>query len=146
MFSPSHPRPGTADSGISEVSTHAKDIMSDSEKPTAGATEGVDGGAYVADTPPHEGMSAVQYMRTRFTSLKPPMTKLANPFKLMRMLTGHHWAFFGVAFFAWVCRGYSNKLGSRSHGCTARESANENTNCLYLSARLGTLSTSSPYL
>lgn len=48
-------------------------------------------------------MSAGQYIRTRFTSLKPPMAALPNPFRLIAMLNGHQWAFFSVAFFAWVC-------------------------------------------
>lgn len=30
------------------------------------------------------------------------MSKLPNPFSLLGMLNGHHWAFFLVAFFAWV--------------------------------------------
>lgn len=81
--------------------------MSDNEKPTTdyGPAPGAGGGgeALLADDAPHHGMSATQYLATRFTSLKPPMTKLANPFKLVRMLNAHHWAFFGVAFFAWVC-------------------------------------------
>lgn len=47
-------------------------------------------------------MSAGQYIRTRFTSLKPPMAALPNPFRLIAMLNGHQWAFFLVAFFAWV--------------------------------------------
>lgn len=86
--------------------------MSDNEKPTTdyGTPSGYgphgggsSGGIHVSDEPPHHGMSPVQYIGTRFTSLKPPMSSLPNPFRLLRMLTAHHWAFFGVAFFAWVC-------------------------------------------
>lgn len=79
--------------------------MSDNEKPTTdyGPASGAGSHALLADEAPHHGMSVTQYLGSRFTSLKPPMTKLANPFKLMAMLTAHHWAFFGVAFFAWVC-------------------------------------------
>lgn len=51
---------------------------------------------------PHEGMSTAKYITTRFYSLKPPMLHVANPIKLMRMLSGQQWAFFAVAFIAWV--------------------------------------------
>lgn len=79
--------------------------MSDNEKPTTdyGPAQGAGADALLTDDAPHHGMSASQYLATRFTSLKPPLTKLANPFKLLGMLTAHNWAFFGVAFFAWVC-------------------------------------------
>ncbi|CAN8101938.1 unnamed protein product [Discula destructiva] len=78
--------------------------MLDIEKPTTShvPSEGAGGDAHVADLPPYEGMGMAQYLGTRFSSLKPPMTKLTNPLKLVRMLNGHHWAFFGVAFFAWT--------------------------------------------
>lgn len=83
--------------------------MSVHEKPTTEhgsashtpqAPIGVQGGG---DEPPHHGMSIGEYIATRFTSLKPPLTKLPNPITLIRELNGHHWAFFMVAFFAWVC-------------------------------------------
>lgn len=51
---------------------------------------------------PHEGMSASQYIKTRFTTLKPPMLNVPNPIKLLRMLNRQQWAFFAVAFAAWV--------------------------------------------
>lgn len=54
------------------------------------------------DHPPHHGMSASEYLATRFTSLKPPMTKAPNPIRLLRMITRMQWAFFTVAFIAWV--------------------------------------------
>lgn len=81
--------------------------MSGYEKPTAehfprNESQGSAGDVHVGDEAPHHGMSVGEYIRTRFTSLKPPMAKTPNPFKLLRMLTAHHWAFFGVAFFAWV--------------------------------------------
>lgn len=82
--------------------------MSDNEKPTTDhvpgyGPQGSAAAGHAGDEPPHHGMSAGEYIRTRFTSLKPPMAKTPNPFRLLRMLTAHHWAFFGVAFFAWVC-------------------------------------------
>ncbi|KAI1101687.1 MFS general substrate transporter [Jackrogersella minutella] len=52
--------------------------------------------------PPHYGMSASEYLASRISSLKPPMTKAPNPIRLIRMLNRHQWAFFGVAFWAWT--------------------------------------------
>jgi SHS family lactate transporter-like MFS transporter len=80
--------------------------MSDNEKPTTDhapvATRPAPVEEHLGDEPPHHGMSAGQYIASRFSSLKPPMSKLPSPFKLIMMLNGHHWAFFLVAFFAWV--------------------------------------------
>lgn len=45
----------------------------------------------------YEDMTAGEYLKTRFSSLKPPMTKVANPFKLLAMLNGKQWAFFIVS-------------------------------------------------
>ncbi len=55
-----------------------------------------------SDLPPHHGMTAGQYITTRFSSLKPPMTEAPNPLKLVAMITGRQWAFFFIAFVAWV--------------------------------------------
>ncbi|KAK3323385.1 sugar transporter family protein [Cercophora scortea] len=76
--------------------------MADIEKAAAGLGGG--DGAVVADKDhaPHHGMSTGEYIKTRFTSLKPPMTAAPNPFSLVRMLNRTHWAFFLVAFFAWT--------------------------------------------
>ncbi|KAI0378860.1 MFS general substrate transporter [Hypomontagnella monticulosa] len=52
--------------------------------------------------PPHHGMTASEYLATRISSLKPPMTKAPNPFRLIRMLNAHHWVFFFIAFWAWT--------------------------------------------
>jgi len=54
------------------------------------------------DAAPHEGMSAGEYIGTRFTTLKPAMLDLPNPIKLIRMLNRMQWAFFAVAFAAWT--------------------------------------------
>ncbi|KAJ4380420.1 Carboxylic acid transporter, partial [Neurospora sp. IMI 360204] len=51
---------------------------------------------------PHHGMSIGQYIKTRFTTLKPAMRPAPNPIRILRMITGRQWAFFGVAFFAWT--------------------------------------------
>jgi hypothetical protein len=47
-------------------------------------------------------MTAGQYIATRFSSLKPPMTPLANPFSLLAQLSTTNWLFFGVAFAGWT--------------------------------------------
>ncbi|KAH7376824.1 sugar transporter family protein [Plectosphaerella cucumerina] len=54
------------------------------------------------DRAPYEGMSASQYLSTRFSTLKPPMLPAPNPWRLIRMLNRHHWAFFSIAFAAWT--------------------------------------------
>ena len=51
---------------------------------------------------PHNGMSARQYTTSRISTLKPPLHHLSNPIKLLRMLNAQQWAFFCVAFAAWV--------------------------------------------
>lgn len=43
-----------------------------------------------------------RYIPSRVTSLKPPRTKLKNPWKVVRMLDRHQWAMFGVGFAAWT--------------------------------------------
>ncbi|KAG5981718.1 hypothetical protein E4U54_006625, partial [Claviceps lovelessii] len=55
-----------------------------------------------SDAASYEGMSVATYLSTRFTSLKPPMLPVPNPWKLLRMLNAQQWAFFAVAFAAWT--------------------------------------------
>ena len=43
-----------------------------------------------------------QYIKTRISSLKPPMDKVENPIHLLRMLTLHDWLHFGVGFWGWT--------------------------------------------
>ena len=50
---------------------------------------------------PHTQMSIGQYIATRIPSLKPPMNKAPNPFKLLAMLNVQQWMFFLVGFLAW---------------------------------------------
>lgn len=50
----------------------------------------------------HEHMSAGRYLATRFSTLKPPMEKVPNPIRLLRMLNFQQWMFFLVAFIAWT--------------------------------------------
>ncbi|KAL3427284.1 sugar transporter family protein [Phlyctema vagabunda] len=47
-------------------------------------------------------MTASEYAKTRFSTLKPPMLKAPNPIALLRMLSGKQWLFFSVAFIAWT--------------------------------------------
>ncbi|OQR88532.1 Major Facilitator Superfamily (MFS) [Thraustotheca clavata] len=49
-----------------------------------------------------ENMSAGEYLRTRFTTLKPPMVSVANPITLLKMLDRSQWMNFGVGFAAWT--------------------------------------------
>jgi len=53
------------------------------------------------ETPETQKMSAGRYIATRFSTLKPPMNKAPNPFKLLAMLNFQQWMFFLVAFLAW---------------------------------------------
>lgn len=46
-------------------------------------------------------MSVGEYAATRLSTLKPPMAKAPNPFKLLAMLNTQQWMFFLVAFIAW---------------------------------------------
>lgn len=46
-------------------------------------------------------MSIGTYIATRIPTLKPPMRKAPNPFKLLAMLNFQQWMFFLVAFLAW---------------------------------------------
>jgi len=52
------------------------------------------------ETPEH--MGAGRYLATRATTLKPPMAKVANPFKLLAMLNLQQWLFFLCGFIAWT--------------------------------------------
>jgi len=49
-----------------------------------------------------EKMSVGRYAATRLTTLKPPMNKAPNPFRLLAMLSGKQWLFFLVGFIAWT--------------------------------------------
>jgi len=49
-----------------------------------------------------EHMSVGRYVATRIPTLKPPMHKAPNPFKLLALLNFQQWMFFLVAFIAWT--------------------------------------------
>lgn len=56
--------------------------------------------------PPHDAtMPSDRYLATRLSSLKPPMLAAPNPWRLLRSLNRTQWAFFLIAFSAWVCLG-----------------------------------------
>jgi SHS family lactate transporter-like MFS transporter len=57
--------------------------------------------AHLSRPAPEVKMSAGQYATTRLTTLKPPMAKVTNPIRLLRLLNLQQWLFFLVAFFAW---------------------------------------------
>ncbi|KAF2861646.1 MFS transporter [Piedraia hortae CBS 480.64] len=46
-------------------------------------------------------MSSGRYIATRLSSLKPPMSRVESPFKLLGLLTKKQWLFFTVSFLAW---------------------------------------------
>lgn len=43
-----------------------------------------------------------KYIPGRVTSLRPPRTKLRNPWAIVRLLDGHQWAMFGIGFVSWT--------------------------------------------
>ena len=53
-----------------------------------------------ADASGHH-MGVGRYLATRLPTLKPPMRKAPNPFRLLAMLNFQQWMFFLVAFIAW---------------------------------------------
>lgn len=64
-------------------------------------TEARDASPALRESPDHEGISVKEYCMTRLSSLKPPMNKVENPFKLLAMLNARQWSFFTLAFLAW---------------------------------------------
>lgn len=61
-------------------------------------------GGYESDpAPPYgEHMSVGKYFATRISTLKPPMTKVENPIKLLGMLNKKQWLAFLCSFIAWT--------------------------------------------
>lgn len=61
------------------------------------------GSDYSTTQPEHdaEQRSFREYCKTRLTTLKPPMTKVESPFKILVLLNRMQWLHFLVAFFAW---------------------------------------------
>lgn len=44
----------------------------------------------------------LHYFATRFTTLRPPRTKLQNPYAVLRTLDRHEWSMLLVGFAAWT--------------------------------------------
>jgi SHS family lactate transporter-like MFS transporter len=76
--------------------------MADDEK-VAGAVQHNKGAEVLHESQHPEKMSVAKYAATRIPTLKPPMNKAPNPFKLLAMLSGKQWLFFFCGFIAWVC-------------------------------------------
>ncbi|RLN70125.1 hypothetical protein BBJ28_00019533, partial [Nothophytophthora sp. Chile5] len=57
----------------------------------------------VIDTPTasEKKNSFGEYVKTRVTTLKPPMEKVENPLKVLALLTRLQWMQFLIAFIAW---------------------------------------------
>lgn len=47
-------------------------------------------------------MSVGRYIATRISSLKPPMEKAPNPFRLLALLNFQQWMFFLIGFIGWT--------------------------------------------
>ncbi|CAF9911752.1 hypothetical protein IMSHALPRED_010564 [Imshaugia aleurites] len=72
-------------------------------------------------------MSAGRYIATRFSTLKPPMNKAPNPFKLLAMLNLQQWLFFLVGFFAWSWDAFDFFTVSLTVPDLAKQFGKENT-------------------
>lgn len=79
------------------------------------------------ETPELEKISAVKYIATRFSTLKPPMNKAPNPFKLLAMLNLQQWLFFLVGFFAWTWDAFDFFTVSLTVPELAKQFGKENT-------------------
>lgn len=79
------------------MADHAADHSVSAEK---GADTGYDSPASY-ESPNTREPTALEYAKTRFSTLKPPMNSAPNPFRLLAMLTGKQWLFFSVGFIAW---------------------------------------------
>jgi hypothetical protein len=74
-------------------------------------------GTEYSDKAPYQGMSPGRYLATRFSTLKPPFLNVENPIKLLRMLDRMQWAFFAVAFWAWVSFEHSTADSCEGSSC-----------------------------
>lgn len=78
---------------------YSKDKVRDEEKSIKNSIE--DGAFHSPDEFKTGPTSIREYALTRFTSLKPPMNSVANPFTLLAMLNAQQWCFVAVSFLAW---------------------------------------------
>lgn len=79
------------------------------------------------ETADSQKMSAGRYIATRFSTLKPPMKKAPNPFKLLAMLNGQQWLFFLVGFIAWTWDAFDFFTVSLTVRQLAKQFGKENT-------------------
>ena len=72
-------------------------------------------------------MSAGRYIATRLSTLKPPMNKAPNPFRLLAMLNLQQWLFFLVGFIAWTWDAFDFFTVSLTVPQLAKQFKKENT-------------------
>jgi SHS family lactate transporter-like MFS transporter len=72
------------------------------DEKVSGTVEHNNGADLLHESQHPEKVSVAKYAATRITTLKPPMHKAPNPFRLLAMLNGKQWLFFFVGFLAWV--------------------------------------------
>ncbi|PVI01858.1 MFS general substrate transporter [Periconia macrospinosa] len=72
-------------------------------------------------------MSVGRYIATRIPSLKPPMTKVSNPIRLLSLLNFQQWMFFLVAFCAWTWDAFDFFTVSLTVGPLAKTFGKTNT-------------------
>jgi len=54
------------------------------------------------ESPHPRDPTVLEYATSRLSTLKPPMNRVDNPFRLLGLLSGKQWLFFLVGFSAWV--------------------------------------------
>ncbi|CAI6334133.1 unnamed protein product [Periconia digitata] len=87
-----------------------------------------EGNHFASTSPPHEpNMSVGSYLATRFSTLKPPMDKVSNPIRLLRLLNFQQWMFFLVAFCAWTWDAFDFFTVSLTVGPLAKTFGKTNT-------------------
>lgn len=80
-----------------------------------------------SETADVQKMSVGRYIATRLPTLKPPMNKAPNPFKLLAMLNLQQWLFFLVGFFAWSWDAFDFFTVSLTVPQLAKQFGKENT-------------------
>lgn len=79
------------------------------------------------EAPRDEKMGVGRYLATRLPTLKPPMNKAPNPFKLLALLNFQQWMFFLVGFIAWTWDAFDFFTVSLTVPELAKEFGKENT-------------------
>lgn len=81
----------------------------------------------IYEAPKDEKMGVGRYIATRLPTLKPPMNKAPNPFKLLALLNFQQWMFFLVGFLAWSWDAFDFFTVSLTVPELAKEFGKENT-------------------